>query len=58
MIYFNLFVVDCKLGSWTEGECNATCGESVNKTLSRQILQKASKMEKNSSGMHYLPERL
>ena len=41
MIYLNVFVVDCKLGPWSEGRCNATCGTSTVKLMTRQIEQQA-----------------
>ena len=35
------FQVDCKLGSWSDEPCTATCGTSSTKRLTRKVIQEA-----------------
>ena len=43
-------VVDCKWGTWSEGNCNATCGDAF-RNIKRLVIQKAAYGGKNCTGI-------
>ena len=47
---FDSVLVDCEFGPWSEGPCNATCGTSATKIMSRKIIQKAENGGKTCKG--------